>query len=103
MPDLGEGLVSFYPTVVEWGKNEQNPLKQKLIGEREIVAISTEEKLAVPVLSDDQCAAKFPGFTPRPDQICAGGEEDGTCSVSQIFFVSIDQTFLRVILEGLST
>ena len=105
VPNMGEGLVSFYPTVVGWGKNERNPLKQKLAGEREIVATSTQQKLAVPVLSDDQCVAKFPGFTPRPEQICAGGEDGDTCSVSsfQISSVPIDHIFLRVILEGLCT
>ena len=97
--------MSFYPTVVGWGHTERNPLKQTLAGEREIVATSTQHKLLVPVLNVDQCAAKFPGFTPRPEQICAGGEDGDTCSVSsfQISFVSIDQTFLRAILEDLCT
>ena len=82
VPDIREGLASFYPTVVGWGYTKSNPFDQKIGGGREKVAESIQQKLAVPVLTDDQCSSKLDGFTPRSDQICAGGEKGSTCSVS---------------------
>jgi len=80
VPDIREGLASFYPTVVGWGYTKSNPFEQNLGGGREKVAESIQQKLAVPVLTDDQCSSKLDGFTPRSDQICAGGEKGSTCS-----------------------
>ena len=82
VPDIREGLASFYPTVVGWGYTESNPLDRQVSGVEEELPTSIQQKLAVPVLTDDQCSSKFQGFTPRSDQICAGGEKGDTCSVS---------------------
>ena len=44
-----------------------------LQGFRERVGSSIQQKLALPVLSKSECGRRF--REPRPDQICAGGEE----------------------------
>jgi len=70
VPDIREGLVSFRPTVVGWGKNVTG---EKLSGVREKVGSAIQQKLALPVLSHSECSRRY--VEPRPDQICAGGEE----------------------------
>ena len=101
VPDIGEGLASFYPTVVGWGYTKTNPLHQKIKGEDVNVAESIQQKLAVPVLTDDQCRSKFHGFTPRSDQICAGGERGDTCDVSILSLLILTKYFHRGILVDL--
>ena len=102
VPDIREGLASFYPTVVGWGYTKSNPLDQKLEGVKVTVPESIQQKLAVPVLTADQCSSKFQGFTPRSDQICAGGEKGDTCSVSSLSpFPILHQYCPRVILVAL--
>ena len=47
------------------------------------MASSSQQRLAVPVLSSEKCAEKLFDFIPRLDQICAGGESGkDSCSVS---------------------
>ena len=85
VPDLGEGLASFYATVVGWGQREgYDPYSTKILhGSIEKVASPIQQKAAMTVLSKDQCSEKFGGFTFISSQICAGGEEvKDTCKVS---------------------
>ena len=85
VPDINEGLASYYPTAVGWGYTEADPYKQQHEGTKERVATKIQQKLAIPVLSTDQCRRKLFDFIPRSDQICAGGEEGkDTCGVSFI-------------------
>jgi len=74
VPDINEGLTSFYPTVVGWGHTQGDPFNQSFSGTKQKVASPIQQKLAVPVLSSEQCSAKLFDFIPRADQICAGGE-----------------------------
>ena len=83
VPDIGDGLTSFYPTVVGWGHTQGDPLNRTFSGSRTRVASSSQQRLAVPVLSSEKCAEKLFDFIPRLDQICAGGESGkDSCSVS---------------------
>ena len=83
VPDIEEGLTSFYPTVVGWGHTQGDPFNQSFSGTKERVATEIQQKLAVPVLSSEQCSAKLFDFIPRADQICAGGEVGkDSCGVS---------------------
>ena len=85
VPDINEGLASYYPTAVGWGYTEADPYKQQHEGTKERVPTKIQQKLAIPVLSTDQCRRKLFDFIPRSDQICAGGEEGkDTCGVSFI-------------------
>ena len=78
IPDIREGLVSFRPTAVGWGKNLT---EEKLSGVREKVGSAIQQKLALPVLSKSECSRRY--LEPRADQICAGGEEGKEfCTVS---------------------
>ena len=78
VPDIGEGLVSYRPTIVGWGKNVTN---EQLSGVRERVGSAVQQKLALPVLSKSECTRRY--LEPRSDQICAGGEEGREfCTVS---------------------
>ena len=80
VPDIKEGLSSKSAVVVGWGVADSDP-DVKLYGNRERVGYSVQQKLAVPVLSGSECSKKY--LHPRPDQICAGGEEGaGVCTVS---------------------
>ena len=64
--------------ILGWGKKVVN---NDLQGVRERVGSSIQQKLALPVLSKSECGRRF--REPRPDQICAGGEEGkGFCAVS---------------------
>ena len=64
--------------ILGWGKKVVN---NDLQGFRERVGSSIQQKLALPVLSKSECGRRF--REPRPDQICAGGEEGkGFCAVS---------------------
>jgi len=74
VPDIDKGLASYYPTVVGWGHTEGDEFAQEFEGEINSVPSDSQQKLAVPVLSSDQCSEKLFDFIPRPDQICAGGE-----------------------------
>ena len=79
VPNIREGLVSYRPTVVGWGKDLTR--KEGFEGVQERVGSSIQQKLTLPVLSDEECGRRF--FEPRPDQICAGGEEGKEiCTVS---------------------
>ena len=83
VPDIEEGLISYFPTLVGWGFTEGDPFDQKFAGTRVKVASTIQQKLAVPVQSTSQCRAKLFDFIPRSDQICAGGEDGkDSCSVS---------------------
>ena len=83
VPDIEEGLIDFYPTVVGWGHTEGDPFNQTFAGTATRVPSPIQQKLAVPVVSSEQCGEKLLGFVPRPDQICAGGEEGkDSCRVS---------------------
>ena len=84
VPNIDEGLTSFYPTVVGWGHTQGDPSKnQSFSGNIQRVPSQVQQKLAVPVQSSDQCGEKLFGFTPRSDQICAGGEiGKDSCGVS---------------------
>ena len=56
VPDINEGLTSFYPTVVGWGHHtDGDPFKQSL-SETDVVKVAhpTQQKLAVPVRSTKQ-------------------------------------------------
>ena len=78
VPDIREGLVSYRPTAVGWGKNVTS---ERLSGVRERVGSAVQQKLALPVLSESECSGRY--VEPRPDQICAGGEEGKEfCTVS---------------------
>ena len=78
VPDIREGLVSYRPTAVGWGKNVTS---ERLSGVRERVGSAVQQKLALPVLSESECSGRY--VEPRPDQICAGGEEGkDSCRVS---------------------
>ena len=78
VPDIREGLVSYRPTAVGWGKNVTS---ERLSGVRERVGSAVQQKLALPVLSESECSGRY--VQPRPDQICAGGEEGKEfCTVS---------------------
>ena len=80
VPGLGEGLASFFGTMVGWGYTESGP-DAKLEGKTEKVGTSIQQKLEVPVLSETECSSRH--LTPRPDQICAGGEKGKEfCAVS---------------------
>jgi hypothetical protein len=82
VPDLREGLAGFYPTVVGWGYTQAGPFAAELMGVVNRVATDVQQKLALPVLNDTECSEKLFGWTPRPDQICAGGGLDkDSCSV----------------------
>ena len=82
VPDIKEGLVSYYPTVVGWGYTESGP-EAELEGKKEKVGSSIQQKLEVPVLSESECSRRL--VKPRPDQICAGGEKGKAfCAVSII-------------------
>jgi len=74
VPDIREGLASYYPTVVGWGHTQGDPYNRTFSGTSQRVASDIQQKLAVPVVSDEKCGDKLFGFIPRPDQICAGGE-----------------------------
>ena len=64
--------------ILGWGKKVVN---NDLQGVRERVGSSIQQKLALPVLSKLEYGRRF--REPRPDQICAGGEEGkGFCAVS---------------------
>ena len=79
VPNIREGLVSYRPTVVGWGKDLTR--KEGFEGVQERVGSSIQQKLTLPVLSDEECGRRF--FEPRQDQICAGGEEGKEiCTVS---------------------
>ena len=81
VPDIGEGLASFYPTVVGWGFIEPDPFKQELVGEEEKVGNPIQQKLPLPVLTKAKCLSSL-GFTPKDSTICAGGERGkDSCSV----------------------
>ena len=67
--NIGEGLVSYRPTVVGWGTDVTN---SKFSGAREKVGSAIQQKLALPVLSKSECSRRY--LEPRSDQICAGGE-----------------------------
>lgn len=83
VPDIREGLVSYYPTVAGWGHTEGDPFDQTFSGTVQSVAYDIQQKLAVPVLSSEKCGEKLFGFISRPDQICAGGEiGKDSCGVS---------------------
>ena len=83
VPDIREGLVSFYPTVVGWGHTQGDPNDRTFSGTIQRVPSSIQQKLAVPVVSDETCSEKLFGFISRPDQICAGGEiGKDSCGVS---------------------
>ena len=85
VPDINEGLTSYYATVVGWGETEGDPFEfRKGIKERVASPIQPiQHKDAIPVLSSEQCSEKLFDFIPRPDQICAGGEiGKGSCVVS---------------------
>jgi len=69
VPDIREGLVSYRPTAVGWGKNVTS---EQLSGVREKVGSAIQQKLALPVLSKSECSRRY--LEPRTDQICAGGE-----------------------------
>ena len=95
VPDIDEGLTSYYATVVGWGYTEGGPSNRGLSGTKERVASPIQHKDAIPVLSSEQCILFdffdiLFDFIPRPDQICAGGEiGKGSCVVSfqqQIWF-----------------
>ena len=80
VPDLKEGLSSKPAVVVGWGVADSDP-DAKLYGNRERVGYSVQQKLAIPVRSESQCSR----IHPRPDQICAGGDDGaGVCTVSSI-------------------
>ena len=89
VPDIREGLVSYRPTAVGWGKNVT---KQKLSGVREKVGSAIQQKLALPVLSKSACSRRY--LEPRADQICAGGEEG-----KEFCTVSIQTNHLLILLE----
>jgi len=73
--DIKEGLSSKPAVVVGWGVADSDP-DAKLFGNRERVGYSIQQKLPIPVLSGSQCSR----IHPRPDQICAGGEDGaGVC------------------------
>ena len=108
VPDINEGLASFYPTVVGWGYTEGDPFKQNKTSK---VPSPKQQKLALPVLNENQCRAKLSDFIPRPDQICAGGEKGkDSCSVSFfklkihiVYFIQGDSggpLYMRSIIEG---
>ena len=83
VPDIREGLVSFYPTVVGWGHTRGSPFNQTISGTTTRVAWPIQQKVAVPVVSSEKCSQKLFGFISRPDQICAGGEiGKDSCGVS---------------------
>lgn len=83
IPDIEEGLASFYPTVVGWGYTQGDPFNQSFSGTKQRVASPIQQKLAIPVQSSEQCSQKYFDFIPRNDQICAGGEiGKDSCSVS---------------------
>ena len=111
VPGIGEGLASYYATMVGWGYTESGP-DAKLEGKKEKVGTSIQQKLEVPVLSEYECSSRH--IQPRPDQICAGGEKGKEfCAVSitiqpifrasQAESVEADSLIcvLRVILEVL--
>ena len=76
--NIGEGLVSYRPTVVGWGTDVTN---SKFSGAREKVGSAIQQKLALPVLSKSECSRRY--LEPRSDQICAGGERGKEfCTVS---------------------
>ena len=83
VPDINEGLASFYPTVVGWGHTKGDPFDRELSGTKERVASAIQQKLAVPVLSNETCSENLFDFIPQANQICAGGEVGkDSCSVS---------------------
>ena len=83
VPNIDEGLTSYYPTVVGWGHTQGDPFKQSFPGGKERVPSTVQQKLVVPVQTSEQCSEKLFDFIPRSDQICAGGEiGKDSCGVS---------------------
>ena len=83
VPNLEEGLASYYGTVVGWGYTESGP-DAKLEGKTEKVGSSIQQKLEVPILSESECSSRL-RIQPRLSQICAGGEKGKEfCAVSMI-------------------
>ena len=70
LPNITRGLEGTYPHVVGWGYTDPIGFKSDLHTSR--VATSIQQRLAVPVLSDEECREKF--LLPTARQICAGGE-----------------------------
>jgi len=96
VPDINEGLASYYPTVVGWGHTEGDKFAQEFEGVVNRVPSDSQQKLAVPVLSSEQCSSKLFEFIPRPDQICAGGEiGKDSCSGD-----SGGPLYMRYVIEG---
>ena len=82
VPDLGDGLSNRFAKIVGWGFTECDPTA-KLEGGRERVGYAIQQKVRLPILSSSECGERY--IDPRPDQICAGGEEGkGFCAVSPI-------------------
>ena len=68
--NITQGLEGTYPQVVGWGYTDPIGFKSDLTVAR--VATSIQQRLAVPVLTDEECREKF--LLPTSKQICAGGE-----------------------------
>jgi len=69
LPNIQDGLSSSFPTVVGWGFTDANA---KFHGEKVKVGYSVQQKAKLRVLSGCECSKRF--LQPKPDQICAGGE-----------------------------
>ena len=94
---LRDGLVSKYATAVGWGIREppesgkkfELTIYSKDISSGQIIKFTeTQQKVDLPILSDQECDSKFDGAV-RPDntQICAGGEEGkDTCRVRGVHY-----------------
>jgi len=70
--DLRAGLEGRYPQVVGWGHT--HPLQWGGDEEETGAPSSVQQRLAVPVLAEDQCNFGF-SFSPTDSQICAGAEQ----------------------------
>ena len=78
--DLRAGLEGKYPQVVGWGHT--HPLQWGGDEEETGAPSSVQQRLAVPVLAEDQCNFGF-SFRPTDSQICAGAEQGrDSCRVS---------------------
>ena len=89
VPDIREGLAGFSATAVGWGSTEADPYDRELVGDRERIDSTVQQKLAVPVLSTEACTRSFDsivrGFSVKENQICAGGESGkDTCGVRKL-------------------
>ena len=70
-------MAGSLPTVTGWGFQGYDPFSNKT-GQGDFgdlgVGSAVQQKLAIPVLTEEECEEKYGAFRVRDSQICAGGE-----------------------------